>query len=310
MSAILAEKHIIDFSLSACYAAMLNACVAMHGVMSIEQRKNTLIAGMESKTKKDGTNDMVQDVTSESVARACLKGFPVHGEELGVMLTHPRYVVWIDPNDGTRGFQNGMATSCGITALYDKIDEMCIACVVVEWSTGRVWMYTPEIEGTEVFYIEGKGFSERRRVRVHDGGLGVGTTVFVDNFPNFKLKGSNSLTTMEKVTIYAKLFGGGIAQVMHTSTNAGHHVLVAQGGDGHNVPGAITGCRGGPWDVAPALLVAKAGGVVRGFKRDEGSNHFVEVPALAFEQHHFTVTANNAETASVLTGVLTNGQIT
>lgn len=302
-------KVIPDFDLSACYRAMLNALVAMRVVMFVEQRNNTLVAGMESKTKKDGTNDMKQDITSEQAARAALAGYPVHGEELGVTLVHSRYVIWVDPNDGTRGFQNGMATSCGIVAMYDKIDKKAVACGVVEWSTGRIWWYTPEMESTEVFYIEGDGFSERKRVHVYEGQLNVGTTVFVDNFPKFKLKGSNSLSTDDLVTIYAELFGKERCQVMHEATNAGHHVFVAQGGDGHNVAGAITTCRGGPWDIAPALLVKKAGGFVRGFRRDEGSSTFIEVSPLAFEDQHFTVTAGTQAIAEELTRILTAGQI-
>lgn len=302
-------KVIPDFDLSAGYRAMLNALVAMRAVMVNEQRNNTLVAGMVSQTKKDGTNDMKQDITSEQAARMALTGYPVLGEELGVTIEHPRYVFWVDPNDGTRGFQNGMATSCGIVAQYDKIKNMCVACGVVEWSTGRIWMYTPEMEGTVVFYIEKDGFSFSRRVHVYDGEMNTGTTVFVDNFPRFKLKGSNSLSANELVAIYSELFGKERCQVMHEATNAGHHVFVAQGGDGHNVAGAITTCRGGPWDIAPALLVEKAGGFVRGFRREEGSNRFVEVSPLAFEQQHFTVTAGTQEIAKELTQILTAFQI-
>jgi fructose-1,6-bisphosphatase/inositol monophosphatase family enzyme len=89
-----------------------------------------------------------------------------------------------------------------------------------------------------------------------------GSTVFLDLYPGFKKKGRTILTDSEASQLFGSLFGKPYGVTM-LGSNGQHFALVANGAQG--IAGGITTAIGGPWDIAPALLVFQAGGSIRGF---------------------------------------------
>jgi fructose-1,6-bisphosphatase/inositol monophosphatase family enzyme len=282
------------------YSQMYDAMVASMRVVSSAQTAVTFGKKLENEHKPDGTNVTVTDYASEQAALACLQGLPVISEERGIVgAPHDRYEIWIDPVDGTRPFLNAASTSTVIVGLYDKVFHEVIGCLVGEPATGRYWRYMPGTDGTTVGYV---GRNNSAPAFVYDGGLDKKKTVYVDLYPGFTKKGSHSLSDEEQARLFSTLFGK-VCAVSMFGSNAIHHALVSIG-RGHDVAGAITACLGGYWDVAPVILVAKAGGCVRGFSRIDGV--WTEEPPLDVKRHHFTISGNSTSTVERLVDVLTS----
>lgn len=282
--------------------AMEKALHAMMGVVKSAQQGTTQGIDQKNSGKPDGTNVTITDYASEAAALIHLEGLPVFAEERGIVGNpHPQYEILIDPLDGTRPFLNGAPTSTCINALYDKVKKEVIGCMVGEPVSGRVWKYMPGMESSMVYYL-GEFFTGPTSIHVFDGEMGVKTTVYADFYPTFTKKGSHSLSDEEQAKLFGRLFGK-VSAISMFGSNAIHHALVA-GGRKKDVVGAITACLGGPWDVAPVILVAKAGGCVRGFTRIEGA--WEEQPAMDIKAHHFTISGNTPETVGKLVDVLTS----
>jgi fructose-1,6-bisphosphatase/inositol monophosphatase family enzyme len=270
------------------------AIAGMMRVVQMAQRDSSHGVDQKNSNKPDGTNVTITDYNSEMVAIAALEGLPVFAEERGLVgAKHERYEILIDPLDGTRPFLNGAPTSTCILGLYDHIKKQVVGCLVGEPVSGRVWGYLPGMEGPKVWYLNNP---DGTPMKVFAGEVGPKTTVYADFYPGFTKPGSHSFTNVEQQILFSRLFGE-VCAISMFGSNAIHHALVAMG-DKHDVAGAITSCLGGPWDVAPVILVHAAGGCVRGFTRNDGV--FDEVDGLDIKAHHFTISGNNRATVGKL----------
>ena len=256
-----------------------------------------------SRGKTDGTIVTVTDKKSEATALMCLRGLSVHAEERGKVDIDEQYVILVDPLDGTRPFVNGAPTSTVIVALYDKIKHQVVECMVGEPAFCRTWItskkqslifrirYVDDLETAPIF----------TPIHVWQGELSLKTTVFLDFYPGFSRKDCQVFTNEEQAKLFTSIFGT-ISAISMMGSNGLHHALVAAGGEG--VAGAITTALGGPWDVAPVLLVLKAGGAARAFTRQDGT--WFEKDPLDVMSYHFLVTGNSQKTVDRLSEILTS----
>lgn len=281
---------------------MRQALLAMMDSVALNQRATSLGKKLENEAKPDGTNVTVADYASESAAMPHLEGLPVFAEERGLVgVSDDIYEILVDPLDGTRPFLNAAPTSTNIVALYNKQERQITACLVGEPVSGRVWEYFPCMDAPALYYHNNP---ENKFVcQVYEGSIGPKVTTYIDLYPGFTKFGSASLTNEEQSAVFSRLFGK-VSAVSMFGSNAIHHALVSMG-KGHDVAGAITTCLGGAWDVAPALLVQKAGGCVRGFRRELGVSVFTECDPLDIKLHHFTVSGNSEATVGKLVDALT-----
>ena len=289
------------------YQPMVEALIMSMGVVAQAQGETSLGIDQKNEAKLDGTNVTVTDGKSEEAAIVCLGGLPVFAEERGLVNNpHPRYEILIDPLDGTRPFLNGAPTSTVIMALYDKVDKQVVGCFVGEPVSGRVWHYMPGMDSTRVGYVAFNGeelaIMSQVPVSVFTGDLGPKITVYSDFYPGFTKKGSHSFSNEEQAKLFEMIFGK-VSAISMLGSNAIHHALVAMGNK-HDVAGAITTCLGGAWDVAPVILVEKAGGAVRGFTRVDGV--WEEQSPLDIKAHHFTISGNSRKTVDTLSNILTS----
>lgn len=228
--------------------------------------------GFDVEIKRDKSLLTTTDKASEKIAMEILlnnlpQDLGIHAEERGKIRMGNKRILF-DPIDGTKPFIVGATTSTVIAALYDEILNKITICVVGDPATGRIWSAETE-----------KGVTLREHDFSDDNGeytnaissfcrvtppatLGeTGRTVFCDFYPDFKRKGRTVLSNFEIAMLFEGLFG--IYGVTMLGSNGAHHALVANGAQG--IAGAITTAIGGPWDVAPALLVTEAGGFARAF---------------------------------------------
>jgi fructose-1,6-bisphosphatase/inositol monophosphatase family enzyme len=257
-------------------------------------RSAQLTAAKDVEVKVDGSLVTLTDQKSEEVARRLLRqtGIEIWAEEHG--LSNPASSpcgLLVDPLDGTRPFTSGLQTSTVIVALYDKKMKQIIECHVGLPVTGQIWSAEYDLE-LGVFSTD---------LKVWRGPKKSKEVVFLDISPKPTREGSQTLTNDEQAALFTCVFKTGTA-VMMAGSNGLHHALVAQGHQ--DVVGAITTSVGGPWDVAPALLVVAAGGAAKAFTRQNGK--WKERDPLDPMSFRFLVTGNNVETVERLSKILTS----
>jgi len=280
--------------------AMLNAVVASMKVVRQKQG-----GGIKAEVKRDKSLLTATDKESESAGVAALLEslsgeIGIQAEERGKVRAGNGKVLF-DPLDGTKPFVIGALTSTVIAAFYDETKKQVTACVVGEPASGRVWVAEAE-KGAHMrkFDFATEQLGPEVPVRVAPQlPLQSGATVFLDLYPGFTRKDCRVFSNEESAKLFAALFGKyGVTML---GSNGIHHALVANGAEG--VAGAITTAIGGPWDVAPALLVLLAGGFARAFSVESDGSLKEQDPLDVFS-YHFLVTGNTKETVDELSAAL------
>jgi fructose-1,6-bisphosphatase/inositol monophosphatase family enzyme len=136
-----------------------------------------------------------------------------------------------------------------------------IACVVGDIDKNRIFFASKGC-GTWVFISTGdleRNITTARRCRVSKVEKGR-KTISIDLTTGYKKNGYRHMSDAVYGLLFARLFGLYKVQI---GPNGINHVLVALGRRG--VVGSITTALGGPWDVAPVLLILEAGGFAMGY---------------------------------------------
>jgi len=288
---------------------MLDAVVASMKV--VRQKQGGQVGAVE--VKRDKTLLTATDKESEAAGLQVLTGMlsdeiGVNAEERGKVKVGIRGTILYDPVDGTKPFVIGALSSTVIAAFYDEVKKQVTACVVGEPVSGRVWV-AEKGNGTGKLQYDFQRHSFEDQplkeetcfpCRVSEGSpIGSGATVFIDLSPGFTRKDARVLSNSEATKLFSLLFGKyGITML---GSNGLHHALVANGAEG--VAGAITTAIGGPWDVAPVLLVLEAGGAARAFSVEQDGKLKERDPLDVFS-YHFLVTGNSQATVDELSGAL------
>jgi fructose-1,6-bisphosphatase/inositol monophosphatase family enzyme len=244
--------------------------------------------------KNDTTIITTADKDSDAAGKAVLikiPGIRVHGEESGADGSNEIGItLYLDGLDGSMPFAIGAGTSTVIVAATDKTGRV-IHCLVGEPSSARVWAGGID-EPTKMWYVDGIYGGEEdlcRRVHVGDAPLSGKTRVLIDSYPGFTRGGRTILTTAELDKLHAKIQS--VSGLMMLGSNGMHHALVASGG-GKSQPAAITTAIGGPWDVAPVLLVLQAGGSARAFHVSDETGKLEERDPLQIADYDIVVSGN------------------
>lgn len=246
----------------------------------------------------DGTLLTHVDRTVERVISrmflAHLPNVPLIREESGISgeAASSRYVVLIDPVDGTRPLTIGAPTSTIIVAIYDQHAEQLVTTVIGAPATGQVW--TARNGQTMVSWLD-DGIRRRRPCRVWDGELSPSSTLLLDNFAELRKPDRQYLTTHNLSRITSGLSGR--VALANFGSNGLHHALLANGND--RIVAAVTTAMGGPWDAAGGLLVLNAGGVAQGFAITAGRQLEERDPLNPFA-YQLLVMANNNRTLDAL----------
>lgn len=289
------------------FAKMEEAVIAGMRVVRAAQGRKT------QSTVKTADDTLVTDTDMQSQAAMLdvLVGIPntrVFAEEDVFTAGNERYLLLIDPLDGTRAFANGLATSTVIAALYDNQDKQVIACCIGEPVTGRIWSANQKNSTTTVRWHQFGGmelqhgaptYSTPRRVwngRDSEGNyVGVSQqTVLLDVTHSFTRQRRKILTDVETAS-----FVGSLSQEMKVlvpGSNGLNQALVANGGE--KIAGSVTLAIGGPWDVAGAYLVARANGRLRAFSSHVG--YFRHENPLDVLSYDILITGNSLDVVNFL----------
>ncbi|KKU68821.1 MAG: hypothetical protein UX89_C0001G0012 [Parcubacteria group bacterium GW2011_GWA2_47_16] len=270
-------------------------------------RKNQGIGNHEVEVKRDNSLRTITDRESEQAMLDVIiprlsGGVGVQVEEKGMIrVGNGGLKILGDALDGTITFVRGALGSTVIIAVYDGVAKRVTLCLVGEPASGRVWVAEAD-KGTRVrkFDFATEQFGPEVPVHVAEPlPLGSGATVFLDLYPGFTRKDARVFSVEECVRLFRKIFGKyGVTML---GSNGIHHALVANGAEG--VAGAITTAIGGPWDVAPALLVLQAGGFARAFSVEPDGSLKEQDPLDVFS-YHFLVTGNTQATVDELSEAL------
>lgn len=278
---------------------LIEATLASMKVVREHQKKRLV-----GEIKSDGTSVSAADLASEKAGVVILQntGLDIWPEEAGFAGEFStNEVILFDPLDGTRPFLTGAISSTVIAATYNWKEKRVTRCVVGEPISGRIWFAT-QGGGTWVFYadddtqIDIEGAS---RCTVWKGDLHNKSTVFLDLYPGFKKDNYPIIGDKAWGRFFNNLFGQTAISIF--GSNGLHHALVGNGSE--SVAGAITTALGGPWDVAPVLLVTEAGGYAQAFHM-ESDGSLTEVDALDVPNYNLVVSGNSLETVEALSQVL------
>ncbi len=245
----------------------------------------------------DGSLVSLIDRESEDVATEVLQqqlpDVPVLREESGWTehVSSDRYVIWLDPVDGSRPALAGAATSTVIFTLYDRQLSEIAGVVIADPATGRIWSAATG-EGTTLSYQSSNG-RLTRTCRVWQGEMTRTSTLLVENFAGFARPQSHKQIFDNEGCI--RLFSTLQSQVaiQNYGSNGYHHALVANGGE--RLVGAITTSIGGEWDCGGIRAVLEAGGCAQGL-RVESDRSLSLQPALNPLDYDLVVVANNQNT--------------
>lgn len=260
-------------------------------IIIIKQAKHSFrLSG--SSDKSDGTIVTRTDFLSEKAGIAILKRLtlPIWSEERGrPKLMSGTSIVLYDPLDGTRFYKTGAGGVNVIASILDASGRVII-CVVGEVDTGRIFFACTGY-GTWVFYSYGQlldDIKKARRCRVWAGKVKTGTVMF-DITPGFTKEGFRPIPNPALGRLFASLFG---EYRLLIGSNGINQALVALGRE--EVVGSITTALGGPWDVAPVLLILEAGGYAQGFR--DG----VPVDPLLAMEYNMLVTGSRRDIVQAL----------
>ncbi|MDO8591183.1 MAG: inositol monophosphatase family protein [bacterium] len=289
--------------------AMLEAVIASMAVVRQNQGGQDEVEVKRNKTLLTATDKGSEMSGLKKLFASLPRKIGVEAEERGKVRVGTGKVLF-DPLDGTKPFVIGALSSTVIAAFYDEAKKQVTACIVGEPVSGRVWVAEADKPTVRMNYdfeerkflgpIQNYEFQDSTICEVSPvNPVGSGATVFLDLYPGFTRKDAKVLSNDEGAKLFSALFGRfGISML---GSNGLHHALVANGAEG--VAGAITTAIGGPWDVAPVLLVLQAGGAARAFSI-EPSGNFKEQDPLDVFSYHFLVTGNSQETVDELSRVL------
>ncbi len=252
-------------------------------------------------TKDDTTIVTTADIDSDQAGKDVLRKIPgirVHGEESGVEgSSESGITVYLDGLDGSMPYALGALTSTVIVSATDETGKV-VYCLVGQPATGRVWKGGVE-DRTEMWYVDGTIEDYLSRpIFVRDTPLSGSTRVLIDSYPGFTRKGLNGkrviLSIKQLDELHTKIQS--ISGFLALGSNGLHHALVAGGGSVQ--PSAITTAIGGPWDVAPVLLVTQAGGSARAFHVTD-NGEFEDRDPLAIATYDILVTGNKESVAQL-----------
>lgn len=278
---------------------LIEATLASMKVVREHQKKRLV-----GEIKSDGTSVSAADLASEKAGVVILQntGLDIWPEEAGFAGEFStNEVILFDPLDGTRPFLTGAISSTVIAATYNWKEKRVTRCVVGEPISGRIWFATQD-GGTWVFYADEdtqRDIESASRCTVWKGPLHNKSTVFLDLYPGFKKDNYPIIGDKAWGRFFNNLFGQTAISIF--GSNGLHHALVGNGSE--SVAGAITTALGGPWDVAPVLLVTEAGGYAQAFHM-ESDGSLTEVDALDVPNYNLVVSGNSLETVEALSQVL------
>lgn len=209
-------------------------------------------------------------------------------------------IIMVDPLDGTRPFAIRLATSTVIVAVVHPLRGVVLV-VVGDPATGRIWSATENGHTTLSIlnYTKGK-IRKSIPVNVWNGELGGKrqAVVFTDHSLGFTRQGRQILADAQVALLLGMIPVQ--ATLLMPGSNGMNFALVANGSE--FAAGQITTAVGGPWDIAPVLLVLQAGGAARGFS----VNNYVlkEENPRDVGACDIIVSGNSANTVDRLVGVL------
>lgn len=250
--------------------------------------------------KDDQTLVTPADIASDRYGKQILHKIPgvlFHGEESGISGSHETGItVYLDGLDGSMPFAIGARTSTVIVSATDKVGKV-VYCLVGDPSNGRIWRAgtdQPTEAGVSLTFPIWKKEEWVRNTETHwakcevkDTELSGKTRVLIDSYPGFTRGGRVILSIEELNSLHSKIQA--VSGLMMLGSNGMHHALVANGAKSQ--PAAITTAIGGPWDVAPVLLVISAGGEARAFHvTDDGK--FEERDPLMIASYDIVVSGN------------------
>jgi fructose-1,6-bisphosphatase/inositol monophosphatase family enzyme len=207
----------------------------------------------------------------------------IHGEESGKEgSSNAELVIQLDPLDGSRPKMVGAMTSTVIVACYDRTEKKVVACVVGEPITGRILVASLG-DGARSIMPNGSLIP----ISTWRDDKGKKNVVYLDSYPGFT-KDKRVILTDDQLGVLDVLVNRGWGKLM-LGSNGQHHMLVAMGEQ--MSAGAITTAIGGPWDVAPVLLVLEAGGAAAAFSVTE--NGLEDRDPLAIDTYDILITAGS-----------------
>lgn len=274
----------------------------------------------------DQTLVTVLDRKSEAACfpllQAAFPGVPILREEAGLTEGSADWIIWVDALDGTSARTLLLPTSTVIIAAYSLAEKRLKAVVIGEPAYMRQWSASDDTPCQ--LFLPGKSLGV---CRVWDGQFSERSTVFIDVSHSFVRKTASGAKKDVLSKWGAKALMGELqdrCRVVIPGSNGLNHALVANGGE--YMAGAITTAMGGPWDVAGALLVKQAGGVIRAFSieppnpfspadheavcdwdlvaQQSSPRRLKEVDPLDPLAYDLLVSANNEATADVLSEAL------
>ncbi len=248
--------------------------------------------------KDDGSLLTPVDSESERIITEHLReefpDVPILREEAGLLAGHDgRYVILIDPVDGTRSLVAGAATSTIIASLYDREFCQVVAVVIAAPATGRIWS---AVRGHGCTLTIGQ---TEQSCRVWDGDMRPSSTLMIDRFSAFTRNGRTILTDDNYARLFCQLHTQ--ASIKSYGSNGLHHALVANGSP--DVAGAVTTAVGGAWDCGGVLLVLEAGGAACGFAMDK-DGRLTEHDPLDVLKHDLMIVAKSRAALEELTTAL------
>ncbi len=275
-----------------------------------------------ARTKWDTSVVTAADEASEADILADLEvtlpGIPVLGEESGlygfdgtVTEYTGRYIVLVDPVDGTSPLALGGSTSTVAVSIYDLWQCQVVAAAIGCPATGKLFYSHRGANETFLAVYDTATWEalwERERCQVWGGLFNRRASVFLDISHGFEredvLTGQKRQTLSDGQVVSLMAGLSGAARLQMYGSNAFHQALVAGGGE--YAAGSVTSAVGGPWDLAGALLVLEAGGVAQGFQLEWGGVALVTVDPLDALRCDMLITAHNSQTLEQLTNILTN----
>jgi fructose-1,6-bisphosphatase/inositol monophosphatase family enzyme len=207
--------------------------------------------------------------------------------------------IYHDALDGSWPFLLGGICSTLILATYNKSKRRVEAVATMEPESGRFWYADRENNTTlSIFNYDNGKFEGERDIHVNNQDIKRGkvlvdcTTPFSRPMDDGPLKLIFSQRGRRKLTDLLEETG---ASEFSFGTNGLHYSLIALGRP--LAIGTITTAKGGPYDVAPLLLVKQAGGAAQCYEIREGKKRrlFPLEHAEDIERADIVIAANNPQ---------------
>ena len=272
---------------------------------------NSKISGYNEKENCQGVVSKPDLLSTEKSLPIIQKAFPelsINSKEKKGIKKNSRIELLHDPLDGSRPSALGAPTSTSILAAYDTQREEVIAVSTIDM-LGRLWFSTKD-KGTFWTYYDNikQKWESYQKVNINtETKMTTGKeVVLIDATEGYKRKLSNNkfrqiITQTQNEQLSYKLQTEGAKKISYGS-NGAHYTLTSW--CRQPLVGCITVAKGGPFDIAPYLHVAEAGGIAQMYKMDNRKNKLINLENYDVERADICIAANNQENFNKLENTL------